>query len=205
MEQPNVLPGNQAAPTILEAIQPFEPDDKLKGTFLVLRIAGADRKTALKLVERKYRSWQHWRSTDEDFYRIDEQVPVLAVQFGGEARIIRTALLDSSIIEAAILIFGRFFTKQPVSSDMWAYVTKLAGIRLPMMGAKEEVGSPWERLANSIKTTLAQRELTLKEVNMDGVEQSITAKETIIQPSPEQRKLASSIVGQVLDKTDGED
>jgi len=185
------------APTLVEMIRPFEADDNHKGTFLVLRVSGADNKTALKLINRKYRSWQHWRSTDEDFLRLDDSVPQLQERFGGQARILRTAMLDISIIEAGIIVFNKIISQKPVSSDMWAYATKLAGLRLPMMLAKEESGSPWEKLANSIKNTMIQRELTIKEVNEHGIEKSITARE-ISQPSTEQRQLADSIVGNIL-------
>jgi len=186
---------------VLEAIKPFEADDGHKGTFLILRIAGLNQGLALRIVKRKYRSWQNWRATDEDFYRIDEAMPMLTERFGGEARVVRTALLDISIVEAGIQVFGKILDMQPVSSDMWTYVTRLAGLRIPMMGAKEEAGSPWERLANSIKNTMTQRELTVKEVDVYGVEKSITAREIAVQPSAEQRQMASDIVGQILADT----
>ena len=187
------------APTIIDALRPFEVDDNQKGTYLVLRVSGADSRTALKLVNRKYRSWQHWRSTDEDFLRLDDEVPKLQVRFGGEARVLRTAMLDISIIEAGIIVFNKIIVGggKGVSSDMWAYATKLAGLRVPMMLAKEESGSPWEKLANSIKNTMTQRELTIKEVTENGLERSITAKE-ISAPSREQQNLADSIVGDIL-------
>jgi hypothetical protein len=187
-------------PTVLEALRPFEPDDNQKGTFLVLRISGADQKTALKLVNRKYRSWQNWRSTDEDFLRLDDLVPQLQVRFGGEARVLRTAMLDISIIEAGIIVFNKIIVGggKGVSSDMWAYATKLAGLRVPLMMAKEESGNPWEKLANSIQNTMTQRELTIREVNENGIEKVTTTKETMIQQSPEQRQLVDAIVGQVL-------
>lgn len=184
--------------TVLEAIVPFEPDDNHKGTFLVLRIAGADSRTALKLIKRKYRSWQNWRATDEDFFRLDEQVPALQTRFGGEARVMRTAMLDISIVEAAIIIFSKIIANEKVNSDMWTYATKLAGLRVPLMLAKEEAGNPWEKLANSIQNTLLQRELSVKEINEHGTEKLVTAKETVIQQSPEQRRLASEIVNQTL-------
>lgn len=194
--------------SILEAILPFEPDDGQKGTFLVLRVAGMVRAMALKLVNRKYRSWQHWRSTDEDFYRLDEAIPQLANKFAGEARVIRTALLDISIIETGVYVFGRILKKEAVSSDMWAYATKLAGLRMPMMGAKEDSSSPWERLANSIHNTMATRELSVKEVDMYGREKMVTAREVVgvgtIQPSLEQKQMAQEIVGQILARRDGQ-
>ncbi len=190
----------EAATNVLEAIKPYEPDDGHKGTFLVLRIAGVEQGTALKIIKRKYRSWQNWRSTDEDFYRVDEAVSALSQRFGGEARVMRTALLDSSIIEAGILIFRKVLRREPVTGDMWTYITRLAGIRMPIIGAPQSDGSPWERLANTIKNTMTQRELTVKEVDVYGVEKSITAKEIAVQPSPEQRQMASDIVGQMLSK-----
>jgi len=188
-----------AAPTVLDALKPFEADDNHKGTFLLLRVSGADNRTALKLVNRKYRSWQAWRSTDEDFLRLDDAIPAMQVRFGGEARVIRTAMLDISIIEAGIIVFNKIIVGggKGVSSDMWAYATKLAGLRVPMMMAKEESGNPWEKLANSIQNTMVQRELVIKEVNENGLERSITAKE-ITSPNPEQQRLAESIVGDIL-------
>lgn len=177
---------------VLEAIQPFQADDGHKGTFLIMRIAGLGQGTSLRLINRKYRSWQNWRATDEDFRRIDDMVPVLNQRFGGEARVIRTALLDISIVEAGIGIFKRILNKQPITDGMWNYAVKMAGLRVPMMGAQQESSSPWERLANSIKNTLAQRELTLIE-EPDGTK-SITAKEVVMEPSPEQRRIASEIV-----------
>lgn len=183
--------------TLIDAIKPFEADDNHKGTFLIMRVAGADNRTALRLVNRKYRSWQNWRSTDEDFLRLDDEVPRLQLRFGGEARILRTALLDISIIEAGIIVFNKIITQKSVTSDMWAYATKLAGLRVPMMMAKEESGSPWEKLAQSIQNTMVQRELTVKEVNENGIERSITAKE-ISAPNPAQQKLADSIVEDIL-------
>lgn len=190
MEQAlTVLPAN-----ILEAIKPFQPDDGHKGTFLVLRIAGMEQATALRIVNRKYRSWQNWKMEDEEFRRVDSQIPYLADKFGGEARVIRTALLDISIIEVGIGITQKIIHKEPVSDGMWAYVTKLAGIRVPMMGAREESGSPWERLANSIRNT--QREITVKQ-EINGTRQ-ITATETTQQievvPSQEQRDIAKRIL-----------
>jgi len=74
----------------------------------------------------------------------------------------------------------------------------MAGLRVPMMGAKEESASPWERLANSIKETLAQRELTV--IQAPNGSQSITARETIVEPSREQRQVANDIVQRMIDK-----
>lgn len=187
-------------PNVIEAIKPFEPDDGHKGTFLVLRISGIEQGTALKIVRRKYRSWQNWRATDEDFYRVDEALSALALRFGGEARVMRTALLDSSIIEAGISIFRKILGKVPVSGNEWIYATRLAGIRMPMIGAGQESGNPWERLANAIQNTATQRELTVKQVDIHGTEKSITAREIPIEPSPEQRQMASDIVGQMLSR-----
>lgn len=188
--------------SVIEAIHPFCADDGHKGTFLILKIAGLEQSTALRLIHRKYRSWQNWRATDEDFRRIDEQVPALSQRFGGEARVVRTALLDISVVETGIMIFKRILSRQPVTEGMFAYAVKMAGLRVPMMGAKAESGSPWERLANSIKQTLAQslgqREMTLIQAP-DGT-QSITAKETIVEPSAEQRQVANDIVQNMIDK-----
>ncbi len=190
--------------TILEAILPFQADDNHKGTFIVLRVAGLGQGTALKLIKRKYRSWQNWRSTDEDFRRLDDAVPVLTQRFGGEARVIRTAMLDISIVEAGIGIFKRVFEQRPVRDVEWGYVTKLAGLRMPMMGAQQGSASPWERLANSIQNTLAYRELTVAK-ELDG-SQSITAKETIVEivPSPEQRRVTAELVNNILNRVGAE-
>ena len=185
--------------SVLEALKPFEPDDGLKGTFLLMRIAGMERKTALRLINRGYKSWLHWRSADKDFCRLDNAIPVLVTKFGGEARVLRTASLDNLIIESGILVFKKILNDQPVTSDAWAYATRLAGLRIPMMGAKEGLeGGSWERLANSITKT--QRELTVRMVDLDGTEKSVTARETVAQPSQEQRQMASEIVGQMLDR-----
>lgn len=181
---------------VLEILQPFQADDGHKGTFLILRIAGLEQRMALRLVNRKYRSWQNWRTTDESFKLIDDALPVLARRFGGEARVIRTALLDISIIETGISIFRRVINKQPLTDGMWAYAVKMAGLRVPMMGAPQDSSSPWERLANSIKSTLAQRELTVIQ-EPDGTK-SITARETIVEPSPEQRQTANDIVQRMI-------
>ncbi len=181
---------------VLEAILPFHADDGHKGSFLVLRIAGLEQGTALRIINRKYRSWQNWRATDEDFRRVDEAIPALAQGFGGEARVVRTALLDISIVEAGIGIFKKILNKQPLTDGMWAYAVKMAGLRVPMMGAQQESSSPWERLANSIKSTLSQRELTVIQ-EPDGTK-SITAKEVVIEPSPEQRRMASDIVQRMI-------
>jgi hypothetical protein len=83
---------------------------------------------------------------------------------------------------------------------MWTYATKLAGLRVPLMMAKEESSSPWEKLANSIQNTISQRELTVKEIGNNGVEKSVTATETIIAPNREQKQLASTIINQILNK-----
>ena len=187
-------------PNVIEAIKPFDPDDGHKGTFLVIRIAGVEQGTALKIIKRKYRSWQNWRATDEDFYRIDEALPALALRFGGEARVMRTALLDSSIIEAGISIFRKVLRKVAVSGNEWIYITRLAGIRMPLIGAGQESGNPWERLANAIQNTTTQRELTLKQVDIHGTEKSVTVREVPVEPSPEQRRMASDIVGQMLSR-----
>jgi len=124
----------------------------------------------------------NWRATDEEFKRVEEQIPVLTQRFGGEARVIRTALLDISIVETGIGIFKRILSKQPITDGMWSYAVKMAGLRVPMMGAQQSSSSPWERLANSIKNTLAQRELTVIQ-EPSGI-QTITAKEIIVEPSP---------------------
>lgn len=181
---------------VLEAIRPFQADDGHKGTFLVLRIAGMEQGMTLRTVNRKYRSWQNWRATDEYFREIDDAIPFLAQKFGGEARVVRTALLDVSIIETGINIFRRILSKQPVSEGMWAYAVKMAGLRVPMMGGTQESKSPWERLANSVQATLAQREVTVVQ-ELNGA-QSITAREMIIEPSPEQRKVAAGIVQRMI-------
>ena len=181
---------------VLEAIEPFMPDDGRKGTFLVMRIAGLEQSTALRIIRRKYRSIQNWRATDENFRRVDDSISTLTPRFGGEARVIRTALLDVSIVEAGIGIFKRILNKQPIKDGEWAYATKMAGLRVPMMGAREESTSPWERIANAIKNTMAQRELVVAQAP-DGT-QSITAKETVIEPSAEQKQMASDIVQRTI-------
>lgn len=186
---------------VLEAIKPFIADDGHKGTFLVMRIAGLEQTTALRIIKRKYRSIQNWRSVDPDFKRVDDAIPVLMQRFGGEARVMRTALLDISIIEAGVSVFRRILSSQPVSDSMWAYATKLAGLRVPMMGAKVEGGSPWENLANAIKTTIVQKELVVRE-EPDG-SRSVMAKETVIEPSAEQRQIASDIVQRMIEQAGG--
>lgn len=181
---------------VLEAIEPFMADDGHKGTFLVMRIAGLEQTTALRIIRRKYRSIQNWRATDEDFKRVDDNVSVYNIQYGGEARVLRTALLDVSIVEAGISIFKRILSKQPLKDGEWAYAVKIAGLRIPMMGAKNESANPWEKLANAIKNTMTQKELTVKQ-EPDGT-QSITAKEVIIQPSLEQKQVAKDIVQRTI-------
>jgi hypothetical protein len=187
--------------TIIDAIKPFQPDDGHKGTFIVLRVAGMEQGTALHLVNRKFRSWQNWRATDEDFRTLDDAIPELTVKYSGEARVIRTALLDIHIIETGIQVFHQILHKEAVSSDKWAFAAKLAGLRIPIMGAKEESGSPWERLANAIQTTVSQKELGMKETNLiTGMERTVIAKEVTIIPSEQQRLVASGIVEQMLNK-----
>lgn len=204
--------------SVLEAIKPFEPDDGHKGTFLVLRIAGLEQRLALRAVKRKFRSWQNWRSTDEDFYRIDDAIPELCKKFGGEARVLRTALLDIAIVETGISIFQRILNndkKEPVTDNMWAYAIKIAGIRLPIIETGLPSGSPWERLANTIQHTIKQRELELRQVGQDGVSQIVTAREMEIQPvvgmddnrtpepSIEQRQLIKRLVAQAIERAKG--
>lgn len=181
---------------VLEAIEPFMPDDGHKGTFLVMRIAGLEQTTALRIIRRKYRSIQNWRATDEDFKRVDDSISTLTLRFGGEARVVRTALLDVSIVEAGIAIFKRILNKQPIKDGEWAYATKMAGLRVPLMRAKEESASPWQRIANAIRNTMAQRELTVSE-DISGT-RSITAKEIVIEPSPEQKQMAADIVQRTI-------
>lgn len=183
--------------SVLEAIHPFQADDSHKGTFLLLRIAGLEQGMALRLVRRKYRSWQNWRATDEDFRRLEEQIPALAQRFGGEARVVRTALLDISIVETGISIFKQILNQKQITDGQWTYAVKMAGLRVPMMGVNQNTGSPWERLANSIKNTLNQKELIYSQAP-DGTK-SITAKETIIEPSAEQKALSNGIVQQMLE------
>ena len=197
-------PTTELAPVsanILEALRPFSPDDGHKGTFLVMRVAGLEQRMALKLVNRKYRTYLEWKATDPYFKRIDESIPDLIPRFGGEARIIRTALLDIEIIETGISIFRRILHKEPVTEGMWAYAVKMAGIRVPMMNTQLESGNPWERLANSIKQTLTQRDLTITK-DWDG-RKSITAREITIKPDPEQVQRANAIVQAVLGQVSG--
>lgn len=186
--------------TVIEAVDPFQIDDGHKGTFLVLRIAGLEQGTALKVINRKYRSWQNWRALDPDFRRLDDQISPLAQKFGGEARVLRTALLDISIVEAGIGIFRKILTKQPMSDGMWAYAVKMAGLRMPMMGAEKEIGNPWERLANAIKSTIVQKELTVSQAP-NGTK-SVTAKETILEPSTEQRQMTSDIIQNAIQQAE---
>lgn len=189
---------------VLEAIQPFMPDDGHKGTFLVLRIAGLEQGLALKSVKRKYRSWQHWRSTDEDFYRIDEAIPMLAQRFGGEARVLRTALLDIQIVETGVHVFRRILeSTKPVSDSMWAYATRLMALRVPMMGLEKAGGNNWEILANSIKHSMSQKELEYKEVSSNGSARSIIAREVTVVPSLEQQQVTNNIVAQILSQAQG--
>ena len=186
---------------VLEALQPFEPDDGQKGTFIVLRVAGVDKAMALRIINRKYRSWQHWRSTDEYFRELDDAIPELARRFGGEARVLRTALLDVHIIETGIGVFRKILRNEKMPDGMWAYAVKLAGLRIPMMGQMVGSGDPWEKLANAIHTTIEQRELVMKQ-DVDGVT-SVMAKETkemVVQPSLAQRQMASEIVQRMLEQ-----
>jgi hypothetical protein len=182
--------------SVLEAIRPFQADDGHKGSFLILRIAGLEQGMALRIVRRKYRSYMNWRSTDPYFKRVDDVVPTLAHAFGGEARVIRTALLDISIIETGISVFKKILRQEPITEGMWSYAVRMAGLRVPMMKEPGELSNPWERLANSIKNTMAQRELTVMQ-EPDGTK-SVTAKEIVIEPSPEQRQMASEIVQKII-------
>ena len=196
IERPTLLAEQDRPTGVLGAIKPFTPDDGHKGTFLVMRIAGLEQGTALKLVNRKYRTYLEWKATDPYFKAIDEQVPELIPRFGGEARVIRTALLDISIIETGISIFRKILHKEPITEGMWSYAVKMAGIRVPMMGAQNEVGNPWERLANSIKHTLTQRDVMVTK-ELDGSE-TVRAREITIKPDPEQQKVANQIIQQIL-------
>uniref|UniRef100_A0A6M3JBQ1 Uncharacterized protein n=1 Tax=viral metagenome TaxID=1070528 RepID=A0A6M3JBQ1_9ZZZZ len=168
-----------------------------------------DKGTALRLVNRKYRSWQNWRATDEYFREVDDKVPELSHRLGGEARVLRTALLDISIVETGISIFRKIMRKEPVTDGMWAYAVKMAGLRIPMMNQAVESGNPWERIANSIKSTIAQRDVMVTR-ELDGTE-TIRARETVVQeanvpvqPSPEQQKMANDIVQRILHQAKGE-
>jgi len=201
LEQDTGLSISDVPVSIFEAIQPFEPDDNQKGTYLTLRISGADKRTALKLIDRKYRSWQNWRATDEDFYRLDEQIPILQRHFGSEAKTMRTTLLDVNIVEAGIMIFRKIISNKRVTSDMWAYATKIAGLRIPTMGVREDTGNSWEQLASSIRNTMAQREMTVKEIGVDGIETSVTAKEVLVQQGQNPKQMADEIINQMLDRT----
>ncbi len=214
--------------SILDAIKPFAPDDGLKGTFLVLRIAGIDKGMVLRIINRKYRTWQQWRSTDEYFIELDDRVPELAKRFGGEARVLRTALLDVHIVETGISVFQRILrqvcgdntgkAKVEVTEGMWAYAVKMAGLRIPMMGQVTETGNPWANLANAIKSTMVQKELVVsqetsgfngfktimaKETRVERVERRDIADEIVVQPSPEQRQMASEIVREMLEQAQG--
>ena len=105
-------------------------------------------------------------------------------------------MLDTAIIEAGLGIFTKILMGKQVSENMWTYATKLAGIRMPVMGAIQETGTAWERLANTIKNTVSQRELVVTET---AGERTIVARETrMTEPSPEQRKMAADIVAQSL-------
>ena len=194
---------------VIEALSPFRPDDGHKGTFLLLRVAGLEQATALRLIQRKTRTLNEWRIVDADFARIDNTVSIISERFGGEARVMRTALLDVSIVEAGIIIFRKVLSKQKMSEGEWTYATRMAGLRVPMMGAREEAGSPWERLANAIKTTLGQSELTGVQQRaltvtqqLDGT-QSIVAKETTVVPNQEQQQVVNDIVQKMMDKVNG--
>ena len=196
---------------VIEALSPFRPDDGHKGTFLLLRIAGLEQATALRLIQRKTRTLNEWRIVDADFARIDNMVSILSKRFGGEARVMRTALLDVSIVEAGIIIFRKVLTKQKMTEGEWTYATRMAGLRVPMMGAREEAGSPWERLANAIKTTLGQAEpIGVQRVALTMIEQpdgtkSVIAEETSLTPNPEQQQVVNEIVRKMMDKANGND
>ena len=124
----------------IEAIVPFQPDDGHKGTFLILRMAGLEQSLALKVIKRKYRSILNWRTIDADFKRVDDMMPVLNQRFGGEARVMRTSLLDISIVETGIAVFRKILHQQPVKDGEWAYAVKMAGLRVPLMGAEQDTG-----------------------------------------------------------------
>jgi len=199
MAEPNI--SNQSTlvvqpANVLEAIKPFKPDDSLKGTFLVLRIAGMERATALRQVHRSFNSYKHWRNIDKDFRRVDDSIPVFAGKFAGEARVVRTALLDISIIEAAIMVFREILTGKPVSGDKWNYAMKIAGIRMPVMDGREKSASPWESMANAIKNTLVQKELVVESITADSAKR-ITAREI---PLEQTNPLLDKIVQNTLEK-----
>ena len=174
-----MAPSATTASNLLEALQPFLPDDSCKGTYLLLRIAGVEESTALRISHHKARTLKGWRSTDVHFRTLDNAISILAQRFGGEARVIRSALLDIYIIETGISIFRKITNDQPVTDHMWSYATKLAGLRIPLMDARTEAGDSWQRLADSVRNTLAQREITVTQDWGDGKE-SITAKETVV-------------------------
>ena len=55
---------------------------------------------------------------------------------------VRTALLDVSIVEAGIGIFRRILNKQPLKDGEWAYAVKMAGLRVPLMGDTNNAENP---------------------------------------------------------------
>ena len=187
--------------SLVEAIKPYEADDCHKGTFLVLRVAGMAVGEAVKVVDRKVRGWQNWRSMDERFRELDDQIPLFQKKFGGEARILRTAMLDIHIIEAGNYVLKRIIRKERISDAEWTYAVKMAGLRIPLMGAKEESGNPWEVLANRIQHTLTEQKTLQLELNADGKPKMVTASETkqvMEVRTEEQRQKVEDIVSGIL-------
>lgn len=191
--------------TIYDIMKPFSPDDGHKGTFLVLRVAGMESANALKIVKRKYKSWLVWRKEDIEFKRVDDMMPVLIHRFAGQARVIRTALLDISVIETGIMAFKKIMHGEEISDGMWAYATKMAGIRMPtmMLGQESEKGS-WEKLAGAVQHALTQRELVFSQTDTkSGMERRVVARETQIERvelSPEMKEMSRRVVAEALEK-----
>ncbi len=190
-----VLDPETQSSNILEAIRPFIADDGLMGTYLVLRIAGLDKTSALKNVGRKYRTWQNWRTIDPDFRRLDDMVPQLTNVYANQARIIRASLLDASIVETGIKVFRDILNGTQIADGAWSYAAKMAAMRVPVMFVGGPGESSWEKLSKAIGPLVQQREVTVRE-EVGGIK-TVTAKEILVESTMSRQ--AAEIVKAILE------
>jgi len=172
--------------TLIEALVPFCVDDGHKGTYFVLRIAGLSRASALKTVNRKVRAWKDWYANDPDFKRLEIEIPQLANTYANQAKILRAAMLDAILVETGIKILNDVLAAHTIPDAAWAFISKLAALRMPVMFDTDKKGDDvWAKMANSLKTIVAQRE-----IKVDAVSQTITARESQFQIRPQDTNLA---------------
>jgi len=176
--------------SLIHAIAPFVPDDGSKGTYLTLLIGGMDPAPAMKAVGRKARTLSLWRTTDPDFERLEKIVKHFPPDLAAQARVLRASKMDLGLVEVTNSLIARAIRHEHIPDASWAFLSKMASMRIPLMLDHASGTSSWDKLTQVLQPVFTQRELKVENTN--------GSKLTATEKSVDMSKMGIDIIRGVL-------